>query len=186
MLTEEQAEIMALTDLATGLSDGMKSLTAANISRPVKTFDNPIPEQLSEVEGYADRFIDWQVDRQKKPEAKATWTHPDAYHDVALYLRRRVWQAKVEAGSIINPIARMLATTTTLHRKYRADVHEALNHAAKHNEEVAKLGQDMKDQLDEVVKTRLEETTRMIAGAALATVPQLQQMLMQGRLEHVE
>lgn len=36
MLDEEQAEIMALTDLATNLSDGMASLTASNIGRPIK------------------------------------------------------------------------------------------------------------------------------------------------------
>ncbi len=41
MLHEEQAEIMALTDLATNLSDGMTMLSPSNIARPVKTFAKP-------------------------------------------------------------------------------------------------------------------------------------------------
>lgn len=184
MLTEEQAEIMALTDLATNLSDGMTSLTASNISRPVKTFGEAIPDNLASVDAFVDRFVAWQVDRLKDPEQQSTWSHPDAYADVGKYVRRKVWQLKIDAGAVTNPVARMLAATVSLHRKYRADVHEALNHAAKHNEDIKALGTELRDQLDDVVRLRLEETTKAIAGAALATVPQLQQVLMQERLSH--
>ena len=181
MIDEERAEIMALTDLATNLSDGMTRLSARNIAAPLRTFDDPIPENLADVDAYVDRFMAWQIGRLKVTEAIDLWGDRASYRDVTLYIRRKVWQLKIEAGSVINPVAKMLATTVTLHRKYRADIHEALNHAAKHNEDVKLLGAEMKDQLDEVVRARLEETTQAIAGAALATVPQLQQVLM---MEH--
>ena len=183
MLTEEQAEIMALTDLATNLSDGMTALTAANISRPIKSFGD-LPDALSDVDAFVERFIDWQIARLKDPAQLALWSSPEALADCLKYARRKVWQAKVAHGAVINPVAKMLAATVTLHRKYRADVHEALNHAAKHNEDVKLLGQEMRDQLDDVVRMRLEDTTKALAGAALATVPQLQQILMQERLTH--
>jgi hypothetical protein len=184
LMLEEQAEIMALTDLATNLGDGLKALSASNIGRPIKTFGEDLPEQLADVEVFAERFVGWQVARLKDAALQAVWSHPDALADVMTYLRRKVWQSKIERGAVINPVARMLATTVSLHRKYRADVHEALNHAAKHNEDVKALGAELRDQLDEVVRARLEETTKAIAGAALATVPQLQRVLMQGALTH--
>lgn len=181
---EEKAEVMALTDLATNLGDGMKALGAANIGRPLKTFGVDLPAQLSDVESFADRFIDWQISRLKDASLQAAWSHPDAHGDVLKYLRRKVWQRKIEHGTVINPVAKIMAVTVSLHRQYRADVHEALNHAVKHNEDVKALGSEMRDQLDEVVRSRLEETTKAIAGAVLATLPQLQQMLMQGALTH--
>lgn len=184
MLHEEQAEIMALTDLATNLGDGMTMLAPTNIARPIKTFGEALPELFTDVDAFVDRFIDWQIKRLKEAAMLATWTHPEAHEDVLKYVRRKVWQSKIERGAVINPVAKMLATTASLYRKYRADVHEALNHAAKHNEDVKALGSEMRDQLDEVVRARLEESMKAIAGAALTTVPQLQQVLMQGALTH--
>ena len=184
ILAEERAEVMALTDLASNLSDGMKLLTAANISRPIKTFGEPIPPNMVDADEYAERFIAWQVGRLTEQQVRATWSHPDALEDVRKYVRRKVWQIKIESGDVIHPVAKMLATTVHLHRKYRADVHEALNHAAKHNTDVKALGQEMREQLDEVVRARLEETTQAIAGVALVTLPQLQQAITAGRLTH--
>lgn len=184
MLHEEQAEIMALTDLATNLGDGMTMLAPANIGRPIKTFGEDMPEQFSEVEPFTDRFIDWQLARLKEASLQATWSHPEAREDVLKYVRRKVWQSKIERGAVINPVAKMLATTASLHRVYRSDLHEALNHAIKHNTDIKSLLSEIRDQIDEVVRARLEETTKAIAGAALATVPQLQQVLMQGALTH--
>lgn len=184
MLHEEQAEIMALTDLATNLGDGMTMLAPANIARPIKTFGEDLPEHLADVDAFVDRFIDWQIKRIKEATLQATWSHPEAREDVLKYVRRKVWQSKIERGAVINPVAKMLATTVSLHRQYRSDVHEALNHAAKHNEDVKALGSEMRDQLDAVVRARLEETTQAIAGAALTTVPQLQHVLMQGALTY--
>jgi len=181
---EEQAEIMALTDLATNLGDGMTMLAPTNIGRPIKTFGESLPELLFDVEPFADRFIDWQLKRIKDASIQATWSHPQAREDVLKYVRRKVWQSKVEHGFIINPVARMLATTSALYRTYRAEVHEALNHAIKHNQDLKTLGDEMREQLDDVVRARLEESTKAIAGAALATVPQLQRILMQGALTH--
>lgn len=184
IVDEEKAEIMALTDLATNLSDGMKLLSPANLARPVKSFGEDFPDELCQVPSFAERFIAWQVARTESASGKADWSHPDALADTQRYLNRKVWQVKIANGAVINPVARMLAATVHLHRQYRADVHEALNHAAKHNEDVKLLGQEMRDQLDDVVRTRLEETTKMLAGAALSSLPQLQQTLMQGRLTH--
>ncbi|WP_295442603.1 hypothetical protein [uncultured Thiodictyon sp.] len=153
-------------------------MSARNITHPLAAFDEPIPDNLAAVDGFVDRFMTWQIGRLKKPEALDLWGDRDSYADVTKYIRRKVWALKIEAGSVINPVAKMIAATVYLHRKYRADVHEALNHAAKHNTEISKLGQELRDQLDDVVRSRLEETTQMLAGAALATVPQLQQVLM--------
>jgi hypothetical protein len=175
---EEMAEIDALADLATNLGDGMRVLTPHNVSRPVKSFDE-LPEQLADAEVFAERFIHWQLSRLKDAQAQAIWSSPDAFADVLKYLRRKIWQTKIERGEVINPVARMLATTVSLHRKYRADVHEALNHVVKHNDDVKLLGVQLRDQLDSVVRERLEETTKRIAGVALATIPQIQQALLE-------
>lgn len=177
-MTEEMAEIMSLTDLATNLSDGLTRLSARNMVHPLAAFEEPIPGDLVSVDGFVDRFMSWQIKRLEKAEALDLWGDRASYADVTKVVRRKVWQRKIEDGSVINPVAKMIAATVYLHRKYRADVHEALNHAAKHNVEIAKLGAELRDQLDDVVRARLEETTQMLAGAALATVPQLQQVLM--------
>lgn len=183
MLTEEQAEIAALTDLATNLGDGMTTLKPSNISRPIAGFGD-MPEDLAPVPAYVERFLAWQFDRVTDPEMKAKWSSPESEKDVLRYVRRKVWQAKVESGSVINPVARMLAATVTLHRGYRADVHEAVNHSVKHNEDIKTLLPEMREQLDEVVRARLEQTTQMLAGVALATVPQLQEALQRQALTY--
>lgn len=184
MHPEEQAEIVSLTDLATNLSDGMTMLKPSNIAKPVAAFGE-IPEDLAAVDVYVERFITWQIDRLDA-QAGERWSHPEALADVRRYVRRKVWKHKVESGAVINPIARMLATTVTLHQSYRSDVHEALNHAIKHNEDSKNLLTEMRDQIDEVVRARLEQTTQMIAGAALATVPQLREALQMEKLTYDE
>jgi flagellar biogenesis protein FliO len=187
MSPEELAEVYSLTDLATGMSDGMRSLSAQNLARPVATYSNevePLPDELHAVPEYAERFIAWQFDRaqkgQHKAAASALWSSLDALHDARLYVRRKVWLVKVANQTIINPVARMLATTVELHKSYRSDVHEALNHAAKHNTDVKALGQDLRDALDEVVVRRLRETTERLAGEVLTALPALQQALLEG------
>lgn len=184
IVDEEKAEILALTDLATNLGDGMQMLSPANLARPIKSFGEDMPDELCKVADFAERFIAWQVARTETASGKADWSNPDALADTKRYLNRKVWQIKIANGAVINPVARMMAATVHLHRQYRADVHEALNHAVKYNEDVKLLGQEMRDQLDEVVRTRLEETTKVLAGAALSSLPQLQQTLMQGRLTY--
>lgn len=153
-VTEEQAEIAGLTDLATNLSDGMAVLKPANIARPIATF-GALPEDLASVTDH-----------------------------VARYVRRKVWAAKVASGAVINPVAKMLAATVSLHRQYRTDVHEALNHAVKHNEDLKTLLPEMSEQLDTVVRARLEQTTQFLAGAALASLPQLQAAMTRQALTH--
>ena len=181
LVDEEKAEILALTDLATNLGDGMQMLSPANLARPIKSFGE-FPDELCQVPDFAERFISWQVARMEDAKGKADWSHPDALADVKRYLNRKVWQVKVTHGAVINPVARMLAATAHLHRQYRADVHEALNHAAKHNQDVKALPQELRDQLDEVVRERLADTLKVLAGAALSSLPQLQQVLMMEQL----
>ncbi len=183
MQTEERAEIAALTDLATNLSDGMTALKPANIARPIASFGE-LPEDLSAVQSHVERFMAWQLDRLTDESLRETWSTYEAEADVLRYVRRKVWAIKVASGAVINPVAKMLAATVTLHRIYRSDVHEALNHAVKHNEDLKTLLPELKEQLDEVVRVRLEQTTHMLAGVALASLPQLQEAMTMKALTH--
>jgi len=177
-MNEEVLEIQTLTDIATNLSDGMVRLKPANIAAPLKKFDTPLPELLSEIENFVSVFIPWQLSRKQPPEKIEMWSHPDSYNDVTLYLTRKVWAVKVENGTIINKVAQVIALTNHLHKKYRADVHEALNHVVKHNVDVKALGSELRDSLDAVVKLRLEDTIKAIAGATLTELPELKNKLL--------
>ena len=177
-MNEELFEIKTLTEISTNLSDGMLLLKPSNIAAPIKKYEEPIPEFLCEVPDYTDHFIGWQLLRKQPKEKLEMWSHPDAVTDVRLYLTRKVWAFKVEQGTVINKVAQVIAITNQLHKKYRADVHEALNHVVKHNEDVKALGSELRDSLDEVVKVRLEDTIKSIAGAALTELPELQTKLL--------
>ena len=178
-------EIKSLHCLATNLSDGMRIMKAGNLARPLKTYREiaPLEPELIGCDEYARAFVDWQVSRQVKKVNQLLWEQPDVLHDAQLYVRRQVWQLKLEQGKFDHPVAGMIAATVTLHRKYRSDVHEALNHAAKHNEDVKLLGQEMKDQLDEIVSARLLETTQRLNSTILTEMPALQAAVMRGMLE---
>lgn len=170
--------------LASNHSDGMVAMSASNFARPLNTFAamRPLPVELSKAGDYAEAFIDWSVDRQKTKANKLSWSHPSTLHDAGLFIHRKIWAEKVRLGLIYNDQAKVIATTVELHKKYRADVHEALNHAAKHNEDVKLLRAEMVEQLDDIVRDRLTQTTEAIAGAALVSLPDLKAAL----LEHME
>ena len=177
-MDEENLEIQSLTDIATNLSDGMRLLKPSNISAPIRKYNEQMPELLSEIEQFLDGFINWQISRKQAVEKLEMWTHPDAYEDVKLYLTRKTWDVKIANGTIINKVAQVIAVTNYLHKKYRTDVHEALNHVVKHNGDVKALGVELRDALDDVVKDRLEETIKAIAGAVLTELPELREKLL--------
>jgi len=178
-MNEETLEIQTLTDIATNLSDGMLLLKPANISATLRKYEEDNPELLSEIDIFSEHFVNWQIQRKQPAEKLEMWSHPDALHDVKLYLTRKVWEVKVINGTIVNKVAQVIALTNHLHKKYRADVHEALNHVVKHNEDVKALGSELRDSLDEIVKLRLEDTIKVIAGAILTELPDLQNKLLE-------
>lgn len=173
---ESAAEANYITLLSSNLGDGMRQLRPANIGRPLKIYSDiePIPDYLAGADEYAERFLDWQVERQKYKTGKLVWSSADVMHDVRLYVVRRIWQVKAECGAIESDAIKMIVATVMLHKKYRADVHQALNHVVKHNVDVKKMRDEMAEHLDAVVLARLTETTESLAGHILATMPMLQ------------
>lgn len=179
--TEIEAELSTITDLASSLSDGMRVLTAQNLARPVNEYiaaGNPLPEALKDVDPFVDAFLAARA-ASKKGTARAMWAHPDSAHDAALYVRRKVWEQKVLNGSFVSRAAAALGTMVVLQRTFRGNAHEAINHAAKHNTDVAMLVTDIRLAVDETVKTNLERVTCYLANEILLAVPEVKTKLLE-------
>jgi len=176
---EEILEITHLTELATALGDGMVSLKPANIAGPVRSYAQEIPAEFIYVESFVDSFIDWKLSTKMPKEKRVLWSHPDAVPDITKFVVRKVWAIKVKEGSIINPVARMLATSAEINKGVRTKMHEAINHAAKHNADIKALGKDIHDRVDLTVKETLNDSMKHLASVALVELPSLQQALQQ-------
>lgn len=178
--TEREAEIFTMPCLASNLSDGMQILSAQNLARPMNDFiatGHPLPERLVDTDAYSDAFLETRL-AGKKTAARAMWQHPSAPADVLLYVRRKVWAAKVERMDFATGAAAALGSMVVLQRDYRAGVHEALNHAAKHNEDVKLLAGEIRDAIDAVVTEKLLQVTQRLAGDIALGFPELQAKLL--------
>lgn len=59
-------------------------------------------------------------------------------------------------------------------------MHEALNHAVKHNQDLAKLQDDIREQVDETIRQVFKDSMETLARTLLPALPQLQRLLLEG------
>jgi hypothetical protein len=180
------AEASELANLKSSLSDGMTAFTARNFARPAAQFSvdvTPIPDQLVEAAEYTRALLAWQYERSKKAD-KPKWDNPEVVQDCYLYIVRRIWQRKLEKpNGIEHPGARMIAVMVAIHKDIRTKVHEGINHAAKHNQNVAALGSDIRDEIDSTVRALLDESAKQLATQVKTDLKVLGELMQHNLLE---
>jgi hypothetical protein len=180
------AEASELANLKSSLSDGMTVFTARNFARPAGQFSAevaPLPDQLVEAAEYTRAFLSWQYDRAKKPD-KPRWDNPDVVQDCYLYIVRHIWLRKLEnPNGIEHPGARMIAVLMAVQKEIRTRVHEGINHAAKHNKDVAALGSDIRDEIDSTVRALLDESAKQLATQVKTDLKVLGELMQRNLLE---
>jgi len=170
MTSEANLEMYYASKLAFNVGQGLKHLKPASINAGIKALGD-VPRAFSGLNEWVDAFLAFQVAR--KPKEVDRWADPAAKDDVELYVSRKIWSHKMDAGTAENPSAAAIAALTHLSQYARAQAHEAINHSVKHNTAIENLLTEMHDHVDQVLLTNFTTKIGAVAGALMQLHPEI-------------
>lgn len=170
MKTEADLELFYATKLSLNLGEGLVRLKPASLNAAIKRFELP-SEFVS--------LRKWAIDTaaQMAELNPKVWSDIRCEDDLETFAARKVWDRKTERGTFTNSSAAAIAATNNISRFARSQAHEALQHTAKHNKDIATLLPEIKDNMDTYLVREMTKRITQVAIALCNLHPELGQLI---------